>query len=619
MIYRILNLVIIFLTFGFTVSGQDNLIQNAYYRNSLTLNGRWNYIVDPYEFGFYDNRWMPYDKSENPENQKAFYTNYKPKDKTERVEYDFDKSPTLLVPKDWNTQKENLFYYEGTVWYKKSFDYNKAKPENRVFIYFGAVNYQADVYLNGKKLGIHKGGFTAFNFEITDIVKDKDNYLVVKVDNKRKAEEVPTLNTDWWNYGGITREVKLIETPQTFVKDYFIQLKKSSTDLVDGYIQLDGKNAAGKSVELVIPELKIKNKYVADAYGKINLDFKVQKIKLWSPQHPFLYKVIVSSEEDQVTDMIGFRTIETKGPDILLNGKPLFLRGISVHEENAIRGGRANSRDDALMMLSLVKELGCNFVRLAHYPHNEHMVRLAEEMGILIWEEIPVYWTIQWNNPETFANASNQLKEAISRDKNRAAIIVWSMANETPIKPERLTFLKNLSDTARSKDKTRLISAALEQHGKKDNNLVRTIDDPFAEFVDVISFNQYIGWYDGLPDKCAKISWDIPFNKPVIISEFGADALGGLHGDRLTRWSEEYQKYTYEENIKMIRQIPQLRGTTPWILMDFRSPRRLLPNIQDNWNRKGLVSETGNKKLAFYVLQNFYQEMINQYDVIKSK
>jgi beta-glucuronidase len=187
------------------------------------------------------------------------------------------------------------------------------------------------------------------------------------------------------------------------------------------------------------------------------------------------------------------------------------------------------------------------------------------------------------------------------------------MANETPVTPERLIFLKNLADTARSIDNVRLISAALEQHGMPGNELVRTIEDPFVPYVDLISFNEYIGWYDGLPEKCARIEWKIDYDKPVFISEFGADALGGMHGDSLTRWSEEYQQYMYKETLKMIEKIPQLRGCSPWILVDFRSPRRVLPGIQDGWNRKGLISETGDRKKAFYTLRQFYESISKKY------
>ncbi|MEL0301573.1 MAG: glycoside hydrolase family 2 TIM barrel-domain containing protein, partial [Flavobacteriaceae bacterium] len=218
------------------------------------------------------------------------------------------------------------------------------------------------------------------------------------------------------------------------------------------------------------------------------------------------------------------------------------------------------------------------------------------------------YWTIDWENEATFQNAKNQLHSLIQRDKNRASVIIWSMANETPNSPARESFLSRLAKFTKSQDPSRLISAALEQKQLENNPYTRTISDPFAEVVDVLSFNQYIGWYDGGIEKCQKIKWEITQNKPVIISEFGAGAKYGLHGEKDERWTEEYQAHLYEETLKMLDQIEQLSGISPWILVDFKSPRRVLPDIQDNFNRKGLISEKGEKKMAFYVLQQYYNQ-----------
>lgn len=588
------------------LSAQNDLLINSYNRTSLSLNGQWNYIVDPYETGFYNYRSVAYDEIDG-ENRGAYFSNAKPKDKTDMIEYDFDLSDDIYVPGDWNSQKENLFYYEGTVWYKKSFDYPILKDGNRAFVYFGAVNYQSDVYLNGKKLGVHTGGFTPFNFEITSLVKEKDNFLVVKVDNKRHKDAVPTLNTDWWNYGGITREVKIVEVPKNYITDYFIQLNPDNAKMLSGYIKVKGKDVANKIIALQISELGINSQLTTDATGKASFNIPLKKVNYWSSENPYLYEIIVSFNDDVLKDNIGLRTIKTSGTKILLNGQEVFLRGICIHEENAIRGGRANSMADAELLLNYAKELGCNYVRLAHYPHNENMLRLADKMGIMVWEENPVYWTISWENKATYLNAENQLTEAINRDKNRAAVIIWSMANETPNSDARLAFLSNLAAKTRELDPTRLISAALEQSNKDKDGNIRTIHDPFADAVDVLSFNQYIGWYDGLPDKCSKISWEISQDKPVLISEFGAGALKGYYADSLTRWSEEYQANLYKETLKMLAKLPQLSGFSPWVLVDFRSPRRVLPKIQDGWNRKGLISEKGDKKKAFFVLQEFYK------------
>ena len=575
---------------------QVGLITNTEGRKMMSLDGQWQVIVDPYESGYYDYRYQPSDN--------GYFKNAKPKSKSDLIEYDFDKSATLKVPGDWNTQTDQLFFYEGTVWYKKSFDYQR-RPDTRLFVYFGAANYFADVYLNGEKLGQHEGGFTPFNFEVTKIVRDTGNFIVVKVDNKRRRDAVPTLMTDWWNYGGLTREVKLIETPATFVNDYMVQLQRGSRDHVTGWVKLAGDKLTQK-VSVRIPEAGVTKTFTADGSGLAAIDFNAD-LKLWSPENPKLYEVFIEAETDRVRDLIGFRSIETRGTDILLNGQPIFLRGVCIHEEAPLRGGRAYSREDAVTLLSWAKELGANFVRLAHYPHNEFMIREADRMGIMVWSEIPVYWTIQWENPATLDNARNQLGEVIARDKNRAAIVIWSVANETPLSDARLSFLRNLISHARTLDPTRLLSAAMERHYLDDKT--QMIDDPLAEYLDVLGCNEYVGWYDGLPEKADGLEWKSKYQKPLVMSEFGGDALFGHHGDALTRWTEEYQENIYQHQIGMLKRIPFLRGTSPWILMDFRSPRRPLPGIQDFWNRKGLISDRGERKKAFYVMQRWYQEL----------
>jgi len=587
----------------FVTTGQAQqpapLITNVEGRHTIDLNGRWQTIIDPYETGYYDYRYLP--------STDGYFKNAKPKSPSDLVEYDFDTSAQLNVPGDWNSQDQKLLFYEGTVWYKKSFDYRK-KEQTRIFVYFGAANYLADVYLNGQKLGRHEGGFTPFNFEITPLVREKDNFLIVKVDNKRRRDAVPTLITDWWNYGGLTRDVSLVEVPSTFIQDYFLQLKKGSMDEIAGWVKLSGASAS-KGISIEIPEVNVKRVVTTDANGYAPVSFKA-RLKLWSPENPKLYQVKLATGSEAVNDRIGFRSIETRGTEILLNQKPIFLRGICIHEESPLRGGRAFSEDDARQLLTWAKELGCNFVRLAHYPHNEHMTRLADEMGIMVWSEIPVYWTILWENAETFANARNQIDESITRDKNKASIILWSVANETPLGEARLKFVKGLIDHARTMDSTRLLTAANERHYADANT--QMVDDPLGEYLDVLGCNEYVGWYDGLPEKADHLTWKIAENKPLIISEFGGDALFGYHGDKAVRFTEEYQKDLYDHQIAMLRKIPSLRGMSPWILTDFRSPRRPLPRIQDFYNRKGLISSRGERKQAFYVLQNFYRQLMKE-------
>ena len=593
----------LFVQIIFAQNGPSPLIADPPSRTTISLDGMWNTIIDPYESGIWSH----------------FYENRKPTSKTELIEYDFDRSPKLKVPGDWNSQDEKLLFYEGPMWYQRSFSYQK-KTNQRVFLHFGAVNYLSRVWLNGTKLGEHVGGYTPFNFEVTDQIKDGDNSVVLEVDNTRRLEGVPSIHTDWWNYGGITRGVKLIEVPETFVENYRIQLTKGHSNDITGLVDVRGANAYSSSITVEIPELHLK-KIVeldfikgkgesADSRFSASFDFTA-KPELWSPENPKLYEVIISVGEDRIVDQIGFRTIETRGTQIILNGKPIFLRGISAHEEAPYRGGRAFSSDDDRTLITWAKELGCNFMRLTHYPHNEDMIRLADQMGMLIWDEVPVYWEIQFQNPAVLDNAKAQLRDVIARDQNRAAVIIWSIANETPITTERNAFLKSLAEYPRTLDSTRLIGAASDKATHIDAQHM-ALNDPLGEYLDVIGLNEYVGWYFGKKEDADQIQWSFKYQKPVIITEFGGGAQYGLHGDSDTRFTEEYQADLYRHQLTMLNKIPALSGMSPWVLMDFRSPRRTLAGIQDYYNRKGLFSDRGQRKQAFYVLQKFYEAKAKQ-------
>ncbi len=575
--------------------GLHPLIQNIPDRQKLSLDGSWKAFIDLYETGYYDYRRNPMRDDQTFFADRSFND-----DRTVLVEYDFDTAGTLEVPGDWNTQRPELYLYEGTIWYRQQFEGAPAEG-TRTFLYFGAANYEAVVGVNGHPIARHIGGYTPFNIEITDRLTDGENTVIVKVDNKRRMEGVPTVNSDWWNYGGITRSVWLVNVPETFIRDYSVQLSEDRSSIY-GWVQLDGKDAM-QDISLSIPELGAAAEMTADAngYAEFRMDANPE---LWSPRNPRLYDVLIESDSDRVRDRIGFRTIETEGTKILLNGEPIFLKGICIHEEEPyLPGGRATSEEDARTLLGWAKELGCNFVRLAHYPHNEYMVRTAEELGLLVWDEIPVYWTIQWENPETYMNAEHQLSEMIGRDKNRAAVIIWSVANETPHGDARLEFLRKLIARAGELDGTRLVSAAMEKDYLDPYTL--TVGDELARYTDVISFNQYVGWYDGNNEKCDSLTWVFSHEAPVIITEMGGGAKYGRHGPVDERFTEEYQNELYVKNLEMLDRIDALAGVTPWILKDFRSPRRFLPEIQDDYNRKGLFSEKGERKQAFYTYRDW--------------
>lgn len=584
------------LVLGILVSAHaEPLIGAIPCRQQWTLNGKWRYIIDRYEtgsFGF-----------------SPVWRDAKPRDRSDRVEYDFDASPTLWVPGDWNSQKAELLYYEGTVWYRRQFTVPPEAAGKRLFVYFDGANYNTRAFLNTQELGRHEGGFTPFNFEITDAVRPGINTLIVSVRNTRSDDAIPGKTTDWWNYGGLTRDVRLVAVPDTFIRNFRLQLTKGSAGRASGWVQLDG-DAMPAEVEVTIEELGVRQSFAVDASGRAELAFDLKDLKRWSPGEPKRYSVRLLAGEDSLTDAIGFRTLETRGHDLLLNGESIYLRGVCLHEEEASRGGRAWSREDAEKLLGFARDMNCNFVRLAHYPHNENIVRLADELGIMLWCEQPLYWGIDWRNEAVLKKAKRMFDEQIARDGNRAAVIIWSICNETGVSAQRTRFLAEVAAHVRSQDDTRLLSAALKPDNDSSSarDPVLYFSDPLGEHLDVAAFNEYVGWYNGLPDRCKEKSFQVNYDKPLIVSEFGGGALQGYHGDRETRWTEEYQEWLFQESLPMLDSIPQLRGTTPWVLVDFRSPLRQLPVIQDGWNRKGLVSEQGVRKKAFYVMQDWYAQ-----------
>jgi beta-glucuronidase len=597
-------LLLVSATLSLQAQTNTTLLVNIDHRPATSLNGDWHVIVDQYATGLYD--------FHQNLRKDGFFMNAPFDPNGDPQDYNFANASTLKVPGDWNTQRPDLLYYEGPIWYERDFEHS-AKPNTRTFLHIGAANYRTFVWVNTKKVCEHEGGFTPFDCDITSFLHDGKNFVVLSVDNTRIADGVPTLQTDWWNYGGLTRDVSLVEVPTQFIDDYYLHLSRTNHDLIEGYVHVEGA-PAGTKVTVTIPELAATTEVSVDASSRAAITLPVKSLSLWSPENPKLYKVEISSASDKTEDDIGFRTIETRGTQILLNGKPVFLRGISIHAEAPYRTGRAYSQKDVDTLLGWAKELGCNYVRLAHYPHDERMTRTADRLGLMVWSEIPDYWALQFNNPTVLVKSKQQLDEMIRRDRNKASIILWSVANETPNTEARTKYLTTMVDLAHQLDPTRLVTAALLVRTEKNptGGTTKIVDDPLGQALDVIGANEYIGWYEQHAEGADTTTWDIRYQKPLIMSEWGGDAKAGNHapaGDtHPALWTEEYQAEIYRHQIPMLNKIPQLRGTSPWVLMDFRSERRVNPGPQDNFNRKGLISDQGVKKQAFFILQKTYKE-----------
>lgn len=590
-----IRIAVIFLLFTQISVAQRLQIINIHNRNTFSLNGEWNYIINP------SSRDLSQDVSQM--------------NRAQLNEYDYNHSPTMDVPGAWNNQADCLMYYESSIWLKKTFRYN-LEENRRLFLYFGASNYETLVFLNGQEVGFHVGGFTPFNYEITDKIKEADtldNQVIVEVNNKRRRDAVPAIKYNWWNYGGITRDVYLVDLPSTFIQNYHIQLEAGNKNTIAGWLRLNGNDAI-QEITIEIPEVGISEKVKTNEDGFARFDFKARNMVLWTPKNPKLYKVIIRSKADVVEDMIGFRTIEVKDNNILLNGESIRLRGIAMHDEIPQRRSRTISKEDSNMLLTWAKELNCNFLRLVNYPHNENTIRLADKMGFLVWSEIPITDDVMFEDSYVIRIAKEQLKEAVERDRNRASVILWSVANSTETTSERNSFLKSMINYTRNLDPTRLLTAGMQLEVLDQHSQTVTINDPLIDVVDVIGLNQYLGWYkydgfDGLPGDCRKAKWKINSSKPVIVSEFGAGALKGFHGDSITRWSEEFQQEVYKYQLEMLPHIPNFAGSSAMCLADFRSPYAQNPVYQQFYNRKGLISETGQKKKSFFLLKKFYDQM----------
>ena len=567
----------------------EKLVQGSvmtdFYRPAESLNGKWRFGIDQYDTclraKWYQEDYIDEDGRQFP------------------VDFSFDSWETMTVPSCWNMHAPELFLYESSIVYTRTFRYEN-HGEERVLIKFGGVSHRAYVFVNGQFMGMHIGASTPFSIEVTDVLKT-DNRIVVVANNTRRRTNVPCENTDWFNYGGIYRDVSLLRLPGTFVERASVHLVPNGQyNRITAEVTLDGAEKSG-TARLQIAELKIdEDILIEDGIGKVIVSANPQ---LWSPENPKLYDVAVTFRDDRITDRVGFREIRVKGTNIRLNGKGIFLRGISAHEESVVNG-KAISEAEIRENFQLAKEMNCNYMRLAHYPHTELAARIADEVGLLLWEEIPVYWAIAFENSAVYEDAANQLSELILRDQNRASVIIWSVGNENADTDVRLSFMKRLTYVARALDSTRLVSAACLV-----NHTALVIEDRLADFVDIIGINEYYGWYEPDFSKLPRIFDNSQPKKPIIISEFGAGAKRGNHGTRDEKFTEECQQYVYQQQIAVLRKIPYVQGASPWILYDFRCPRRV-NSIQGYYNRKGLLSEDKTyKKPAFFSMQSFYHEL----------
>jgi len=627
---------------------------HAYSRETTPLSGTWQALPDQYE-QFGDEGAFGGDGIYDP-----------PEDASHPVDAVVDDGYEVAVPGCWNEELSGFEQYEGAMWYARRVGWDGRA--DRAFLRFGAVNYRADVWLNGDHLGSHEGGFTPFAFEVSDRLEERtDNLLVVRVDDSRADRKLPAARTDWFTFGGITREVDLVTVPRRYLRNV-----KVETDLSDDEVTLTvrawvddsdsdttgggendggdgdhGGDTAGPAPTVTIPDLdRSWTLDVADAWeatphegadetvaGTVyegTATFDADAVDRWTPDDPQLYDLSVSIEGfddgdgdadsddgdgdsddgdgaeavagDELVERVGFRTVSVEGSDVLVNGEQVTLRGISLHEEADGRGRSLRSVDRA-KRFDWIEDLNCNFARLAHYPHHEAMARRADEAGVLLWTEVPAYWWVEFGDADVQANYRQQLREVVQRDWNRPSVALWSIANETDHEDEtRNELLPEIAEYVRSLDDTRLVTAACFVDETDKGEIV--VADPLADHLDVFGVNEYRGWYHGEADDFERFD-DDPSGPPVLITEVGAGAKRGNDGPADERWTEQSQAEFYRRQLDALDGIEQCCGLSPWILFDFRSPRRQNP-YQRGYNRKGLLDENGREKQAFDVLRRYY-------------
>ncbi len=515
----------------------------------------------------------------------------------------------MPVPCSWNEIFDDLRNYTGGGWYQTDFAVESAWQGQRIHLRFGSVAYRAKVWLNGALLGEHIGPHLPFVFDATAQIKPGSvNTLIVFVENDLRLDRVPAVpdktrvsmhtahypqtTYDFFPYTGIHRPVLLFATPDVHIQDITVRTTIAGRN---GKVALDittSSDWSGKAQAQIVGAGDAVPVQISGGRASLNLD--VPNARLWSTEDPHLYQLTVVLDDGGVRDVyhlnIGIREIKVAGDKLLLNGKSVFLRGFGKHEDLALHG-RGLNVPSIIRDFELMKWLGANSFRTSHYPYSEEAMQLADQYGLLVIDETPAVSLVFMDGPEIQAARAQQLKqdieELVERDKNHPCVIMWSVANEPLTKPFHTTnpeppesvargtqFFGPMFELFRQLDSTRPVTMVSLQGGPTD----------WQAFGDVICTNSYNGWYavSGRLDDAAKAVEQEALKlrqrhpgKPIMFTEFGADAIAGNHAHPPVMWSEEYQADMVEMYIRTLEKLPFIIGTHPWAFADFRTSQSI--------------------------------------------
>ncbi len=497
--------------------------------------------------------------------------------------------------------------FQDVAWYKKDFFASGA-----ITVKFHAVTEYAKVYLDGKYLGDHYGGFTSFEFDT--VVESGVHTLVVRVDPRSTEDTIPLWAVDWHHYCGIIRSVEVFENKTVSIKamqaDYELSDSLTSADVkITATLKNHTAEKIEKSVQIEIDGTTVYNERVTVGdTEEICARVKLDNVRLWDVGKPELYTVTVSTDDDDLTDRIGFRRIEVDGKRILLNKKPIKITGVNRHEEHPEWGfampAQLNAKD-----VDILKDLNVNAVRGSHYPNSHLFVDMCDAEGILFWSEIPM-WGFQKESLARELVIKRGLvmhKEMVNQYRNHPSIIIWGMHNEVATdSQEGRAITEQFVNCVRSLDPSRLITYATDKVQR----------DVCLDLVDFISLNQYVGWYGGeikdwagsiakTKNRLKEMGVD---NKPIVMSEFGTGAIFGNKSFEELRWSENYQVEFYRHTLDLFLNDEDISGVYLWQFSDIRSnPKWSLMRVR-GFNNKGLVNEYRQPKLAYYTVKEIFEK-----------
>ena len=542
----------------------------------------------------------------------------------------FANGRPIAVPSSWNDQFEDGRDFLGPAWYQTGFDLPWGWKGQRIILLFGSVNYIADAWLNGQHLDQHQGGHLPFEFDVTACVRSSGNQLVLRVDGRLAFDHVPPGNVtgasvdffpshsgnypqsqfDFFPYCGIHRPVLLYTTPTRFISDVTVQTQFTGTH---GQVRVCAEctlEDSGK-VRFHLSGHGHDSTLEASVVGKIGeVELDVPDVALWAPEHPNLYDLTVELIQggevvDSYSLKVGVRTIRVAGNQLLLNEVPVYLRGFGRHEDFPVVG-RGYLPALIVKDYALMQWMGANSFRTTHYPYSEQMLDLADRLGFLVIDETPAVglYFREEGLQKRRELCGQYTREMIERDKNHPGVIMWSLANEphsTP--PHARPFFEELYQDAKMLDPTRPVT------------LVSFLgaDEEAFEFCDLVCLNRYLGWYSqpGRVDEgIALLSSELDalyekFHKPIILSEFGADAIPGHHAQPPEMFSEEYQAEMLVRYIELLRQKPYVIGEHIWNLCDFKTSQGI--TRAGSLNYKGIFTRDRRPKLAAHRLRELWQ------------